>query len=364
MKKIGILLLTVLLLASIGFAKTAEAKKTLDGWSTSFRIYLVNDTLWGVPDSAKPPTPDPGDPYYVDYENYGVGSPTNETAIDFTDSTIFGLYIKLWARKMTNTAPPEPESCAVNTNTSYSNVYYAGYSAAGDGFPGFTIDGGFQVNASDFYPEDYRHYIMIWTALSNIKEIDGVSPFGFDDNDSLFIYVEDRYGNYSCYPDSGSQCKLMTFVWESNPGAGWPTDPSDPYGQMNPAVIDSIDFSATAFWDSIAGYSSPCEYPIGIREKPAIPQVPTLYQNNPNPFNAATDIEFSIPQSENVKLVVTDVLGKHIRNLCNGTMAQGKHTIRWDGNDDKGNPVPSGVYFYKLTVGDNFVDKKKMTLVK
>ncbi|MCD6595250.1 T9SS type A sorting domain-containing protein, partial [bacterium] len=91
---------------------------------------------------------------------------------------------------------------------------------------------------------------------------------------------------------------------------------------------------------------------------------PTLFQNSPNPFNAATDIEFSIPQSENVKLVVTDVLGKRVKTLYNGTMAQGNHSIRWDSKDEKGNIVSSGVYFYKLTVGDNFVDKKKMTLIK
>ncbi|RKZ33574.1 hypothetical protein DRQ33_03980 [bacterium] len=365
-RKASITILIVLLAFGFANAKVSKIKSALEGWSTDFTIYLNQDTLWGVQDSALPPTPDPGDPYYVDYENYGSGTPTNATAIDSTDSTIFGLYIKLWARKMTNTAPPgEPESCAVNTNTSYSNVYYAGYSSAGEGFPGFTIDGPFKLLASDNFPANYHHYIRIQTSLCNIKEIDGVSPFSFDDNDSLFVYIEDRYGTYSCYPDSGSECKFMTFVWESNPGAGWPTDPSDPYGQMNPAIIDSITFSATAFWDSLVGFEDdPCLYPMGVQDKPVVPQVPVLYQNNPNPFNASTDIEFSVPTASNVKLEVTDVLGKRVRLLCDKQMNQGNHIIRWDGKDEKDNEMPSGVYFYKLTVGDSFVDKKKMTLIK
>ncbi|MCD6595066.1 hypothetical protein J7L68_05250, partial [bacterium] len=317
MKKIGILLLAVLLSASIGFAKTAKVEKTLDGWSTAFTIYLVNDTLWGVSDSAKPPTPDPDDPYYVDYENYGSGTPTDFTAIDTVDTTIFGWYVKVWARKMTNSATPEPESCTVNTNTSYSNVYYAYYSAAGPGYPGFTISGDYQVNGSDFYPETYRHYMSINIPLSNIKEIDGINPFGFDDNDSLFVYVEDRYGMFSCYqveaPDSGSECKYMTFCWESNPGASWPLAPTDPYGQQNPSVLDSIKRSGPINWAGVDPVDGPC--PTSVSEKPVIPMVPTLFQNSPNPFNAATDIEFSIPQSENVKLVVTDVLGKRVKTL-------------------------------------------------
>ncbi len=101
-----------------------------------------------------------------------------------------------------------------------------------------------------------------------------------------------------------------------------------------------------------------------IQTKPAIPDKPTLGQNSPNPFNAYTDIEFSIPEGAHVRLEVTDVLGKHVATLMDTKKPRGTYRARWNSLDDNGNECASGVYFYKLTVGDNFSDKKKMTLVK
>jgi len=340
MKKRIILLVGVLFLAGLVGAETTKAEKALDGWTTSFNIFLHCDSLWGYPDSAISHAP-------IDYEGYPGGDP-----VDSTDSTVYGIYVRMWARKMSNTDPPVPESCAVNTNTSYSDTYYTAYQILPTGL--------YQIVASDGLSSDFPYYINIQTSLCNIKEIDGVSPFGFDDNDSLYVYVEDRYGNFSCYPERGSECKLLKFAWASNPGARWPDD-YDHLGMYDPGIIDSLTWDVPNFWDVINS-ESPCE--LGVHEKPAVPEVPTLVGNTPNPFNAATDIEFILPQSDHVKLEVTDVLGKRVKLLCDKDMPEGHHKIRWDGTDDKGNEVPSGVYFYKLTVGKNFVDKRKMTLIK
>ena len=360
MRKTFVGLLILLLVASLSLGATKATKRALDGWTTSFSIYLVPDTLWGNSSSAAPPTPDDAGTYHVDYEGYPAYESGGDAAVaDSTDSTLFGLYVKVWAMKISNSDPTQIDSVqdASGNWHVYSKTYYTVYGIGVTGTP-------FQVNASDFYPAGYHHYLNIQFSLNNIKNPDG-SEFGFDNNDSLFVYIEDRYGNYSCYPDSGSECRLMKFAWADYPGASWPADPSDSFGMYNPGIIDSLTWGRPDFWDKIYP-ANPCSLldSTAVHEKPAVPQTPTLVGNKPNPFNSATDIEFILPEADHVKLEVTDVLGKRVKLLCDKEMSEGTHKIRWDGTDDKGKEVPSGVYFYKLTVGKNFVDKKKMTLIK
>jgi len=83
-----------------------------------------------------------------------------------------------------------------------------------------------------------------------------------------------------------------------------------------------------------------------------------LQQNYPNPFNPVTQIKFSIPSSSNVKLIVTDILGREITALVNDELAAGNYSVSFDANN-----LSSGVYFYTL-VTDNFKQSKKMILMK
>ena len=89
-----------------------------------------------------------------------------------------------------------------------------------------------------------------------------------------------------------------------------------------------------------------------------------LHENYPNPFNPETQIRFSIGGQENVKLVIYDVMGRQVRTLVNGdSFNSGFHVINWNGLDNVGNPVASGMYFYRIKAGD-FIAHKKMMLVK
>ncbi|OQX89029.1 hypothetical protein B6D60_00295 [candidate division KSB1 bacterium 4484_87] len=88
-----------------------------------------------------------------------------------------------------------------------------------------------------------------------------------------------------------------------------------------------------------------------------------LGQNFPNPFNPETMISFRLPQSEKVMLTIFNVQGKEIRNLINDEFSAGSHRIKWDGRDNSGNFVASGVYLYKITAGD-FHQARKMLLLK
>jgi hypothetical protein len=98
---------------------------------------------------------------------------------------------------------------------------------------------------------------------------------------------------------------------------------------------------------------------VGISELPnEIPYVFSLSQNYPNPFNPSTNIQFQVAKLGDVKLVVSDALGKEVATLINEQLKPGTYEIKWDGTN-----YPSGVYFYKLITAD-YSETKKMALIK
>jgi hypothetical protein len=89
-----------------------------------------------------------------------------------------------------------------------------------------------------------------------------------------------------------------------------------------------------------------------------------LEQNYPNPFNPTTNIRFVLPVNKQISLKVYNSIGQEVRTLIdNENFSQGSHTVLWDGLDNNGVPVASGVYIYQLFYG-NFSQSKKMTLVR
>ncbi|HEY5615672.1 MAG TPA: T9SS type A sorting domain-containing protein, partial [Bacteroidota bacterium] len=96
----------------------------------------------------------------------------------------------------------------------------------------------------------------------------------------------------------------------------------------------------------------------------AIPTEFTLNQNFPNPFNPSTTIRFALPEEAPVSLVIYNMLGVQIRTLVNGeNLRAAFHQIAWDGKDDAGYTLPSGMYIYRITAG-SFQSAKRMTLLK
>ncbi len=96
---------------------------------------------------------------------------------------------------------------------------------------------------------------------------------------------------------------------------------------------------------------------------PTIPGNFTLKQNYPNPFNPTTSIEYTLTRNGEVSLTVFNVLGQKIKTLVKGKEAAGDHLVVWDGRDDMGHVVPSGVYFYRLQT-KNGSKVRKMMLMK
>ena len=88
-----------------------------------------------------------------------------------------------------------------------------------------------------------------------------------------------------------------------------------------------------------------------------------LAQNYPNPFNPSTSIQFSLDVDQPVQLAVYDVTGRLVRTLVSETRSAGEHTVLWNGMDNRDNPVPSGVYLYRL-ISRAGMESRTMTLVK
>jgi hypothetical protein len=104
------------------------------------------------------------------------------------------------------------------------------------------------------------------------------------------------------------------------------------------------------------------DLPASVAEESSA-RVNRLYQNRPNPFNPTTTIQFSLAQEGPVRIKIYDVTGKRVKTLVDRTMEAGLHTLSWDGTNDEGNPLGSGVYWSQMTAGSH-VSNKKMIVLK
>jgi hypothetical protein len=101
--------------------------------------------------------------------------------------------------------------------------------------------------------------------------------------------------------------------------------------------------------------------PLAISEEAILPTEYSLYQNYPNPFNPETMIHYDIPRGGHVSLVIYDILGRELIHLVNQFQHAGRYDILWDGNNAKGLPTVSGVYFFRIS-SNGFSQTRKMVL--
>ncbi|MCH7755866.1 T9SS type A sorting domain-containing protein [candidate division KSB1 bacterium] len=96
----------------------------------------------------------------------------------------------------------------------------------------------------------------------------------------------------------------------------------------------------------------------------AVPVVRTaLLQNIPNPFNPETKIRYQLPNSGEVVLKIFDILGREVKSLVNEKLEAGFHEVTWNGRNNSGRKVSSGVYYYQIRASE-FKETKKMILMK
>jgi len=154
---------------------------------------------------------------------------------------------------------------------------------------------------------------------------------------------------------------LATIYFRTGPS--W--DPSIPNPLDTFTVGQGLSFVDTATNDIQPVYDPPGNLDVGDDPKAqsAMPKSFILSQNYPNPFNAETVISFALPRSSHVKIEIFNILGQKVRDLVDEEVSAGYKQVVWDGTDNAGKPVASGVYLYQLKAG-SFTEAKRMILLK
>jgi hypothetical protein len=142
---------------------------------------------------------------------------------------------------------------------------------------------------------------------------------------------------------------------------GGPDDPE-------PVLITRLQFrAATPLWlDEIRLLGLVPDIPTAVGEAtpPSRPRDSVLLPAYPNPFNAGTVIPFRLRRPGLTRLVLLDILGQRVRSLVNADLPAGDHSIAWDGRDDSGSALGTGVYLARLTVGTDVILFDKIMLVR
>ena len=157
-----------------------------------------------------------------------------------------------------------------------------------------------------------------------------------------------------------STYKVKTAVISSagSPASGAGVRINSTLGQPSPIGIGTGTGTALygGFWKSgWLAIITDSDLPDAVRNE--------LFQNYPNPFNPTTTIKYSISQASSVRLVVYNVAGQRIRTLVNETKPAGTYSEIWDGKNDGGRSVATGIYFYRFIAG-NYSEVKKMILLR
>ncbi|MEW5924742.1 MAG: FlgD immunoglobulin-like domain containing protein, partial [Candidatus Zixiibacteriota bacterium] len=127
-------------------------------------------------------------------------------------------------------------------------------------------------------------------------------------------------------------------------------------------VIDGVKTAETFVWTTMGDKVEVGAVTSKIEDN-LLPNDFSLGQNYPNPFNPFTRISFTVPQSMKASVEVYNILGELVRTVFDGMAEAGRNEVIWDGTNAGGEPVASGIYFYRMKAG-SFETSKKMVLMK
>jgi hypothetical protein len=130
------------------------------------------------------------------------------------------------------------------------------------------------------------------------------------------------------------------------------------WGMDGPQIIGNIDAGGALISDPMNGLER--------HEAPGIAMSPEMLvaSSYPNPFNASTQIRFSLPEQTDVSVAIYDISGRLVRELVSGAFPAGEHAVVWDGTNASGERVTSGIYLYSLSTSTDRRVLGKMVLLK
>ena len=241
--------------------------------------------------------------------------------------------------------------CYNNSNPNLINVTISENTAAGTA--AFIDGGGIYVSSGNLIllnsiiwnnspNEIYLESGSVTATYSDIQ--DGWTGIGNIDADPLFADPQNgdfhlTWANFPIPDSTKSPC-----IDAGDPSS--PLDPDDTIADMGAFYFDQTQ--------------------TGVGNISIIPKTVLLYQNYPNPFNPETTIKFTTENTEDTKIEIYNIKGQKIKTFVIGQseMVNGKGTIVWNGKNNNGKPVSSGVYLYQLNIDGKPISTKKMLLMK
>jgi len=261
-----------------------------------------------------------------------------------------------WVRRYNGTGNDWDEAGAVAADN-FGNVYVTGRSTgSGTSYDYATIK---------YLPDGDTAWVRRYNGQGN----------GYDQATAIAV---DNSGNVyvtGASTGSGTGLDFATIKYLANGDTGWVIrydgSASGDEAAVSIAVDDSGNVYVTGWSQNSEGYEDYCtikyvQTPSEVKDETGDREKPSefnLSQNYPNPFNPTTKIEFTLAKSGFVTLQIYDVLGRKVRTLVSQELSSAYKSVIWDGKNEDGKEVASGVYFYQLRVGD-FSQPRKMILLK
>ncbi len=207
------------------------------------------------------------------------------------------------------------------------------------------------------WPETAEQWGNVMVKLKDLT-VTKVTAAGLNTNDGMFA-VSDGSGEVWIDHDS-----WVIYDW-------WELTGPPAVGTQIDSIVGWVYHHFSTYSDTgvstykvVPLYVEDIYFPVdGVEDEKVQPRKFALHQNYPNPFNPTTQIQFDMAEAGVAKLIVYDVLGRQVRTLVSGHMPAGRFNIVWDGKNNRGQMVGTGVYFLRMVAGD-YVSVKKMTLLR
>ncbi|MEA1981355.1 MAG: M6 family metalloprotease domain-containing protein, partial [candidate division Zixibacteria bacterium] len=208
----------------------------------------------------------------------------------------------------------------------------------GDGLLIWHIDESQSSNDNQWFPgeDSTSHFLVALEQADGLFEIEQMNDYG-DAGDPFPGTADNTSFDGLSLPNSDTYVDGGTFVKVDN--------------------IQTVGYLLVA--DFTVGISAN----IGDEINPSLPSEFVLEQNYPNPFNPKTSINFTLNRNAYATLNVYNILGEKVKTIIDDNLIAGEFNIEWDAIDDNGNKLSSGIYLYRLKVGEQ-IESKKMVLLK
>lgn len=270
---------------------------------------------------------------------------TGKIAVEFTpwgpDLQVYSLgdYLKFnisafWPYQLSNSTNPTVEEMTANLNTRLEELYQEG-------------------------PEKWNKPIILSQIAASsyngtvLNQPDWQTQLYYSPNDSdVAVDFQEQADAYESFLEAFTSKNWIAGVYSFNYNY-WNSLDKAPSIRSKPAEL------VVAKWYHWIHPQSPS----GTEEPGAMPKQFQLTQNYPNPFNPTTTIGYILPEDNPVNLTIYNMKGQEVWRYSQTLQNAGWHQIQWDGQSSSGQPVSTGVYFYRIQAG-NHVDVKKMVLMK